>query len=252
MDPTTALGLVVLALSVGIYGTIIGAGGGFIVVAGLVVIFDLSGATAVGTSVITTLFIHVSGAFNYNRKGLVDRPTAGWFAAGSVPVAFASAAFLASRIPQRTFELSIGSLLLALAVFVLFRPSAEGLAQGHLAPRHKWLVSSGSAMGVLSGAFGVGSGLITVPLLGWVQKLPTHRATATTSAIGALSGLAAAVGHVLARNPRWSFLPFLVVGAVIGGRIGSNSAERLSSTTVRALIAGGLLATGVPLLVRAL
>ncbi|MFW2384069.1 MAG: sulfite exporter TauE/SafE family protein [Acidimicrobiales bacterium] len=252
MDPTTALGLVVLALSVGIYGTIIGAGGGFIVVAGLVVLFDLSGATAVGTSVITTLFIHVSGAFNYNRKGLVDRPTAGWFSAGSVPVAFVSAAFLASRIPQRTFELLIGALLLSLAVFVLVRPSVEAQYNGQLPPRRKELLSSGAALGVLSGAFGVGSGLITVPLVAWIQKLATHRATATTSAIGAVSGMSAASGHIIAGNPRWSFLPFLIVGAVIGGRIGSNGAERLSSTTVRALIAGGLLATAIPLLLRAL
>lgn len=252
MDPTTALGLVVLALSVGIYGTIIGAGGGFIVVAGLVVLFDLSGATAVGTSVMTTLFIHVSGAFNYNHKGLVDRPIVGWFAAGSVPVAFGSAAFLSSRIPQRTFEFLIGTLLLALSVFVIVRPSPEGQENGRLPPQRNKLLGSGAGLGVLSGAFGVGSGLITVPLLGWVQKLPTHRATATTSAIGALSGLSAAAGHVIARNPRWSFLPFLMAGAVIGGRIGSNSAERLSPTTVHALIAAGLLATGLPLLLRAL
>ncbi|MBT8239872.1 MAG: sulfite exporter TauE/SafE family protein [Acidimicrobiia bacterium] len=252
MDLATALGLVALALSVGIYGTIIGAGGGFIVVAGLVVLFDLSGATAVGTSVITTLFIHVSGAFNYNRKGLVDRPTTGWFATGSVPVAFVSAAFLANRIPQQTFEFLIGALLLALAVFVLVRPSPAGLAHGRLAPRRRRLLGSGAAIGVLSGAFGVGSGLITVPLLGWVQKLPTHRATATTSAIGVLSGLSAGTGHVIARNLRWDFLPFLIAGALIGGRIGSNIAERLSPETVRALISAGLLATGVPLLIRAL
>jgi uncharacterized membrane protein YfcA len=252
MDLATALGLVLMAISIGVYGSIIGAGGGFLAVAGLIVIFDLSGSTAVGTAVITTLFIHVASALNYNRKGLVDRPTAAWFSLGSMPVAFLSAAFLANRIPQRTFEFLIGCLLLALAVFVLVRPTAEGLVKGHLAPRHKLLLGSGSALGVLSGAFGVGSGLITVPLLGWVQKLHTHRATATTSAIGALSGLSAASGHVIARNPRWSFLPYLMAGAVIGGRIGSNSAERLSSSTVRALIAGGLMATGVPVLIRAL
>ncbi len=125
MDIATALGLLLMAISVGIYGSIIGAGGGFLVVAGLVVIFDLSGATTVGTSVITTLFIHVTGALNYNRKGLVDRPTAAWFSVGAVPVAFLSAAFLAKRIPQQVFEVVIGLLLLALAVFVVARPSTQ-------------------------------------------------------------------------------------------------------------------------------
>jgi uncharacterized membrane protein YfcA len=252
MDLLTAIGLLFLATSVGVYGTIIGAGGGFLVVAGLVVIFDLSGATAVGTSVITTLFIHLTGAFNYNRKGLVDRPTAAWFSVGAVPVAFLSAAFLAKRIPQRTFEILIGLLLLALAVFVVARPSARGREDRRLPPQQKKLMGSGAVLGVLSGAFGVASGLITVPLLGWLQKLPTHRATATTTAIGAVTGLSSATGHAVAGNPRWSFLPFLIAGAVVGGRIGSNSAEKLSAAAVRGLIAAGLLAAGLPLLLRSL
>ena len=250
MDVATAVGLVALALAVGVYGSIIGAGGGFLMVAGLVVIFDLSGATAVGTSVVTTLCIQATGAFTYSRQGLVARPVALWFAVGSIPAALLSALFLAGRLPDATFEVLIGVLMLALAVFVLFRPAPRE-EDGHIAePRRVELATSGSLIGVLSGAFGVGSGLITVPLLSRLQRLAAHRAAATTTLIGTLSGAAATLGHTFAGNPRWSHVPFTVVGAVAGARLGALNAVRLSARTVLALLAAGLVAAGVALLIR--
>jgi uncharacterized membrane protein YfcA len=252
MDVQTAVGLFLLALAVGVYGSIIGAGGGFLVVASLVLVFDLSGATAVGPSVVTTLAIQVTGAYTYTKKGLVERPVALWFVLGSMPVALLSAIFVADRVPEDTFELIIGVMLLALAVFVVLvrRPElSEGSA---VEPKRATLVGSGSLIGVLSGALGVGAGLVTVPLLGWLQRLPAHRAAATTTLIGSLSGLAAAVGHTIVGNPRWSFLPFLLTGGVLGGRVGSLSAGRLSGRTVLSLLAGGLVVAGLPLVIGSL
>lgn len=252
MDFSTALGLFLLALAVGTYGSIIGAGGGFLMVAGLVLIFDLTGATAVGTSIVTTLAIQVTGAYTYNRKGLVDRPVALWFVLGSMPVALLSAVFIADRIPQDSFELLIGIIMMLLAVFVLFTPKPDASPGASLLPRRAALTGSGSAIGVLSGALGVGAGLVTVPLLGSLQRLPAHRAAATTTFIGSMSGFAAAVGHTVVGNPRWGYLPFLLTGAVVGGRLGSTNAGRLSERTVLALLAAGLVGAGLPLLIRAL
>jgi uncharacterized protein len=252
MDLPTAVGLFLLAFAVGTYGSIIGAGGGFLMVAGLVLLFDLTGATAVGTSIVTTLAIQLTGAYTYDRKGLVDRPTAMWFVLGSMPVALLSAVVVADRIPQESFEVLIGVFLLVLAGFVVFTPRPDVPPGKARAPRRVALATSGSAMGVLSGGLGVGAGLVTVPLLGWLQRLPAHRAAATTTMIGSMSGLAAAAGHAAVGNPRWGHLPFLITGAVVGGRLGSSSAGRLSERTVLALLAAGLVGAGVPLLVNAL
>ena len=251
MDVQTAVGLFLMALAVGVYGTIIGAGGGFLVVAALVLAFDLSGATAVGTSVVTTFAIQTTGAYTYSRKGLVEVPVARWFVLGSMPIALLSAVFVADRVPEDTFELIIGVMLLALAAFVVLVRRPVLPAGSTVEPKRAALVGSGSLIGVLSGALGVGSGLVTVPLLGWLQRLPAHRAAATTTLIGSLSGLAATVGHTVVGNPRWSFLPFLLTGAVLGGRVGSSSAGRLSARTVLTLLAGGLVVAGLPLVIGA-
>lgn len=252
MNVETAVGLFVLALSVGVYGSIIGAGGGFLMVSGLVLFFDLSGATAVGTSVITTLFIQAVGAYTYDRAGMVDRETARWFVLGAVPVSFLAAAWLANRIPQRAFDLIIGFLLIALAVFVVFGPTPGTSVGERSAPKKVALSGSGAFVGVLSGALGVGAGLVTVPLIARLQSLSAHRAAATTTLIGATSGLAASVGHTLAGNPRWSFAPFVILGAIVGGRVGALTGGKLSARLVLVLLAGGLVVAGVPLALRGL
>ncbi len=251
MDVSTALALIALALAVGIYGSIIGAGGGFLMVAALTLFFDLDGATATGTAVLATLFIQTTGAWTYDRQRLVDRPTAGWFAVGSVPVAFASGAFLANRIPARAFDLIVGTLLLGLALFVVAVRQPESTGDGDaLAPRRGILAGTGSFVGLLSGALGVGAGLVTVPALGWIQRLAAHRAAATTTAIGAASGLAATFGHTIAGNPEWSFIPFLAIGAIVGGRLGASNASRLRASVVLGLLAIGLVVAGAPLIIR--
>ena len=252
IDLGEPLGLFLLALAVGVYGSIIGAGGGFLVVSGLIVFFDMKGAVAVGTSSVTTFAIQSVGAYTYDRKGVVDRPTASWFVLASMPAALFSAAFLASRIPQRAFEMLVGVLLLTLAAFVILIPSPASTTGADLVPRRPQLLGAGAAMGTLSGALGVGSGLIIVPLLSWVQKLSTHRAAATTSLIGAFSGAAAVAGHTIAGNPVWAATPFLVAGAVIGGRTGATMAGRLSRRTVLLLLSSGLTGAGLPLVYRSL
>ncbi len=250
MEVWTAVGLLALALGVGVYGAIIGAGGGFLMVAGLTLIFGLDGAVAVGTSVVTTFVIQASGALTYTRQGMVEWASAQWFVLGSVPVAFATGAWLADRIPQRGFDLIVGLLLVALAVFVVAVRSPGDDSGEPAPPNRASLVVSGSMIGTLSGGLGVGAGLVTVPLLSRLQRLSAHRSAATTTATGALSGLAAATGHSLAGTPRWGYLPMLLVGAAVGGRLGASKARDLTPRTVLSLLAVGLIAAGLPLLIR--
>lgn len=251
MDPGTALGLFALAVAVGTYGTIIGAGGGFILIPSLVLLFDLEGVEAVGTGTVTLAVIGITGAVALDRRGLVDRPVAGWFAAGSVPLALLAGWLLADRIDSTLFIALLGFLLLGLAVLVVVVPPVVAIAGHTLAPRRRWLGGVGAAIGTTSGLFAVGGGLVTVPVLSRLQRLPPHQATATTLATASLSSLGGAVGHSLAGNVQWSEAALLMAGAFVGSSIGARLSGRLAPRTVLILLAAGLVAAGVPLLLRA-
>lgn len=270
MDLATPLGLLALAFGVGMYGTIIGAGGGFVLIPALVLLFDLQGATAVGTGAVALMTIGLTGAWSYDRSGLVARPVACWFALGSVPLALLSAWFLSNRIDSRAFNGLLGVLLLALAVAVVIGPSpvptphdpssvprrttgsAPPLtAGGQRPPDRPRLVTAGSLVGITSGTFAVGGGLITVPVITRLQGLSPHRAAATTSATAMASSSAASIGHTVAGNVVWAKAGVLAVGAVVGSSLGAHLAGRLSHRTMIALLGLGLVGAGVPLLVDA-
>ena len=265
---TTVLGLLALSGVVGVYGTIIGAGGGFLVVPALLVLFDLEPTQAVGTTVATMLIIHIAGAWAYDRDGLVNRPVAVWYVVISMPVALLSSWLLIGRLDRDFLVSAIGVIMVILAVFVLGRPlllralrtSIDSQPPGgsdiasdadigdELDPRRPWLMSGGAVAGFLVGTFGVGPGLLTVPFLGQVQRMTIHRAAATTAAAGIGYGFAAAIGHSLAGNIKWLFLPPLIVGAVAGSLAGARLAGKLSERLVMSLLAAGLLGAGLPLL----
>lgn len=249
MDVGTVVALVAFAFAVGAYGTIIGAGGGFLLIPGLVLLFDLDGAEAVGTGVIALLTIGVSGAFAYDRAGLVDRRGAGWFALGAVPVALVCGLVLASSIDRALFNDLLGFLLLGLAAFVVLSPTHhdEGAEPDERSLRV--LPVGGAFVGFLSGTFAVGGGLVTLPIIGRIRRLVPHRAAATTSATAMLSSAGGAIGHTLAGNVVWSRAGVLIIGAVAGSTAGARLAGHLAPRVVLALVAAGLVGAGLPLLV---
>jgi hypothetical protein len=249
VDPLTTAALLVFATLVGIYGSVIGAGGGFVLIPSLVLLFDLDGVEAVGTGAVALAGIGVGGARTYDRKGLVDRSGAFWFAAGSIPSALFFATVVADRIDSGVFVDLLGFLLLALAVFVMAMPTAFD-EHGEPSPRSlRALPVGGVVVGFLGGTFSVGGGLVTLPFLARLRRLEPHRAAATTAATTMLSSLASSTGHAIVGNVRWSYAVVLVIGAGLGSTFGASRAGRLRPRMVLVLVACGLVGAGVPLLV---
>src|SRR5581483_4819060 len=93
MPVTPALGVVLVALgfAVGAFGTLIGAGGGFILVPLLLLAFHFPPPDAVGTSLSLVFLNALSGSVAYLRQRRVDL-SLGWrFAAATVPGAIGGA-----------------------------------------------------------------------------------------------------------------------------------------------------------------
>jgi len=96
-------------------------------------------------------------------------------------------------------------------------------------------LASGLAGGVLSGLFGLGGGLVLVPLLGAFLHLGQHQAQGLTLAAMLLpSGLPAVLeyrrrGVVL----WWHLTGFLILGFLLGGWAGAQAANRIPGLELR-------------------
>jgi uncharacterized membrane protein YfcA len=111
------------------------------------------------------------------------------------------------------------------------RPTKSGSA--HATPW--WLRAAviGIAAGILSGLFGVGGGIIMVPLLVAWFALDQRRAGATSLLAIVPIATASAAGYALNGNVDISAGLLLLVGGVVGGQLGSRLLPRTPIATLQ-------------------
>jgi uncharacterized membrane protein YfcA len=156
--------LVVTGLTGGLLSGVFGVGGGILMVPLLTLWAGLDQRRAVATSLAAIVLSSTAGSVSYLVRGAVDVPAALALAAGSVVGAVLGAALL-KRLPLAVLRWAFVALLVTVAVRLLF-PTA---AHGGPVPLSFWpivgLVVLGLAVGIASGLFGIGGGVLIVPSL---------------------------------------------------------------------------------------
>lgn len=246
--------LVALGVAVGAFGTLIGAGGGFLLVPLLLVLYPAESVkTVTAISLVVVCLNALSGSVAYARLGRIDYRSGLVFAAASVPGAVLGA--LATRFLARgLFDALFGLVLVALALFLLLRGKTP---EGRARPKRVNLALGTTlsfGVGLLSSALGIGGGIIHVPLLVQFLGYPTHVATATSHFILAIMSLAGTVTHVVTGefDHGWRRAATLGMGALVGAQLGALLSERVHGRWILRLLALGLLALGARLLLSAL
>ena len=257
-----AAGFIALGLAVGTIGTLIGAGGGFIL---LPVLAILSPQEPTGTLTATTLAVvaanATSGAIAYGRQRRIDFRSGIRFAIATLPGSVAGA-LLARSIPRGPFDLAFALVLFALAIVVVRvrsdqgPPAPEGRAWGRV-PRelvdaqgtvHRYHVEIPLGMaisfvvGFASSLLGIGGGFIHVPALIAVLGFPVHIATATSHFVLAVMATVGTVTHILAGDldATWPRAVYLGLGAVIGAQVGARLSRRVRGALIVRILAAAL------------
>lgn len=83
-------------------------------------------------------------------------------------------------------------------------------------------VGIGLIVGLMSGLFGVGGGIILVPLLVLLFKVEQKRAQATSLVVVALAALSGSTTYALAESVDWVSVPLLVAGGLFGTWLGTS------------------------------
>jgi uncharacterized membrane protein YfcA len=248
--------LIPLGVAVGAVGTLMGAGGGFVLVPLLVLLYPAMPADVVTAVSLTVVFFNaLSGSIAYARMGRVDYPAAILFAAAGVPGAILGAMSTA-YVPQRAFEAIIGVVLLAASVFLILRPGGTrreapaGTAgdvrpatPAYRTPRKMALGATlSTGVGFLSSLLGIGGGIIHVPVLVGLLGFPVHVATATSHMILAILALAGVLVHVSSgtfASGAWETIG-LAAGVVVGAQVGAAVSPRVGGRWIMRGLASAL------------
>jgi uncharacterized membrane protein YfcA len=265
---------VVLGFGTGVYGTLVGAGGGFLLVPLLLITLRVQPAQAAGTSLAVVFLNALSGSISYARQGRIDYQPAIAFALATLPGAYLGA-HVAGRFGGATFRWVFALLLLGIAAILLWRPTSVGDAGGGAqpasdGPRGRWRIQrtltdrmghvfryqynllggilASVLVGFVSSILGIGGGIIHVPMLIHLLGFPAHVATATSHFILAISagvgaGTHAALGHVLL-GPAAA----LGGGVVVGAQVGAALSHRVRGSLVVRILSLALVLVAARLL----
>jgi len=239
--------LVLLGLLIGAWGTLIGAGGGFVLMPVLLLLYPAERPEVLtATSLVVVFFNAASGSAAYARMHRIDYRAGLLFAAAGLPGAVLGA-YATAWIPRREFDAIFGVLMTASAVALLFSRGTADAEQPDRRPggsarqpaeRGPYNMNLGMALsffvGLISSLLGIGGGIIHVPLLARVLKFPVHVATATSHLILAILALAGTAVHASRGmlSHGWTRTALLAIGVVVGAQAGAALSNRLHGRSI--------------------
>lgn len=260
------LWLIPLGFFAGGYGTLIGAGGGFILAPLLLLIYPGEATeTITSISLAVVFFNALSGTLAYGRSNRIDFKSGLIFALATVPGAVGGA-LATTTVSRERFNVVFGLLLIAVAAFLAFNPgkkTAAGMAQAgrdiHAAPKlnRRMLIAAivlSALFGFISSFFGIGGGFLYVPALVYLLHFPVHIATATSLFVLTITAFAGSVTHVAAGlfHHGAPHAVALSIGAVIGAQVAARLSQRIHGDWIIRSLAVALGLVGLRLVVSAL
>jgi len=268
--------LIVFAVSLvaGMIGSLLGLGGGIIVVPVLTLVLGVDIKLAIGASLVSVIATSSGAAVAYVREKLTNLRVAMFLEIGTTAGAM-TGAFVAALIAGRWLFVLFGTLLAYSAVMML-RPRPVHLSEVHDKRRlARALRMDGSyydaaqgrqvdyevhrpllgliamyGAGIVSGLLGVGSGVLKVPAMDLGMRLPIKVSTGTSNFMIGVTG-AASAGVYFSRGGIDPFIAGPVAaGVLVGAVTGSKMLGRIENRTIRRMFVAALLIVSVQMLVK--
>jgi hypothetical protein len=247
--------LLVIGFAIGCYGTIVGIGGGPLILPILVFFYGWENELLVATSLFIVLLNAASGCTGYAMQKRIDYKGGIKFTLAAMPGAFISS-YIHHLINLTFFNIIFGIFLIFLAGYTIFsvgrldktaaqeqrllrRAKAEGFRQVKFTDNFgikynfyandKMGISMNLLLGFFCGFLGIGGGVFQVPILLFLLRYPTHVATATSHFVTLMTCAIAILPHVFLGNVMYAEATWMGIGVVVGAQVGARVAAKLNT-----------------------
>ena len=228
--------LIAIGFIIGTFGTLIGAGGGFILVPLLILSMPAMKPeiiTAVSIAVVAANAI--SGSIAYAKAKRIDYKAGMLFGAFTIPGSIAGV-FVTKYIPIHLFNIAFGILLIVVAIYLFVKQPGKNISVSQGVTNgirtHSLTDSTGTMykysfnqnygllisiiVGFLSPLLGIGGGIIHVPaMVQWLQ-FPVSVATATSHFVLAIMSTVSVIVHIFQGSYKDPHVLKIVVGLCLG------------------------------------
>ena len=261
--------LPIIGLLVATLGTLVGLGGGFILVPILLIMFPEASASTISSISLTVIFLNaVSATVGNYRAGRLDFRTASLLSIGAIPAA-AVGALAANNVDRSTFDFFMGLMLLLGSLYVLWRSYKAQAMQwwNFQVPnreitertfngrsfRIRFYVNTlmASAIspisGFISSFFGIGGGVVNVPAMTFLLRMPPRVVAPTAMLLLVLTSSSSLITRILTDQYEegWIRAMLLGIGALLGAQIGIYLSSRVNQKFILILLSISMSLVGI-------
>ena len=272
-----SLVLFAICLLAGLLGSLLGLGGGIIVVPALTLLFHVDIRLAIGASIISVIATSSGAAAAYVRERITNLRV-GMFLEIGTTLGAVTGAYVAGLVSGRVLYIIFAAVLgySALRMFA-GRTQVEGhhdVPPDALADRlrlHSSYYDPAEAReisyrvtrtpvglglmyvaGMMSGLLGIGSGALKVPAMDLAMRLPMKVSTATSNFMIGVTAAASAGVYFLRGDVNPYIAAPVAAGVLVGATVGSRLLPKLHSQAIRAIFVAVLLFIAVDMFVKGL
>lgn len=234
-----------IGLIAGIFGGLVGLGGGVLMIPLMVGVKKLGQHRAHGTSLVALVFTGIVGASTYALHNAVDIWAAILLSFAALWPARCGAKYC-HELPEQRLKRAFGIFLLFVSFFMLLK---------QYLPSHPYtdmsvskvliLLVTGVVTGFFSGLMGVGGGPLMVGGMVLLAGFDQHTAQGSSLLAMVPGGAVGAYTHWRLGNVEASLLKGLIPGIIVGTYAGGSCAHLLTEFMLRMIFAAVLIWTGI-------
>jgi len=268
--------LALISVAAGVLGSLVGLGGGVVIVPVLTIFYGVNIRLAIGASIVSVIATSSGAAAAYVRERMTNL-RAGMFLEVATTTGALSGAYLATLLPER-FLFAFFGVVLAYSSVITYRKRHEdqvlavsndrianyfnlhGSYYDEAEGREITYKVSGTKLGLVlmyiaglvSALLGIGSGALKVPAMDAAMHLPMKVSTATSNfMIGVTAAASAGVYFIRGQIDPIIAAP-VAAGVLLGATFGARVLGRITSRTIRLLFVGVLVVISLEMLQKGL
>ena len=241
------LWLIPLGFVAGVLGSIVGLGGGIIAVP-VMTFAGFPPALAVSNSLFAVFSNSVASTVSYARQKRVEFGIGIKLGLMCIPGTILGA-FISDVMTPVAFQILFAFVLISSAIYIFVKRAVDEKPYNRTALM--MVISAGASFfaGIISSLFGIGGGIVFVPLMVIGIGIPMRKAAPTSQLILMFASLSGLLVHSALGHPDYLQALLLAIGAFGGGILGARLSLEIKETKLKILVTIVLLAAAVKLII---
>ncbi len=241
------LWLIPLGFVAGVLGSMIGLGGGIIVVP-VLTFAGFSPTLAASNSLFAAFSNAVASTISYSRQKRIEYSIGLKLGLLSIPGTILGA-YISADVTPGIFKILFGLVLLSSATYIFLRRKIESRQINTSKQVMVLAVGASFFAGIISSFFGIGGGIIFVPLMVVAMGMGMKNAAPTSQLILLFASFSGLVTHSILGHPDYFQALLLAVGAFGGGLIGARLSLEIKEKGLQILVSIVIIAAAIKLFI---